>query len=1679
MTFLPYHTTEQFRTLMSILPTDIPHEFRFLDPYIRQLVVPPRAAIVQQATSRPEFLAALSSYTLESCRSQQEYPALIGFWGGVTTQAVNGMVDKLRSGTRSVQADNDQILLQRILPTLSETLMMKSVPDMQIASYTIVALLAAKGNLDDGALSAVMDQLVHGWTRKTLRAGLVSLSILAHHRSAKQLPVKVAKSLLKVQDLPQTLKEIGQTYRVGKLSNGLALALVDRLGKKGDARGLSVVKALLLDHILPEKQVKVIYKALLVAAYKIPDDVDADGAVRKQLGSLLVSLSQASGEVGDVIRATIEEVDFDIEELELKLEANIRPALAIEAPQEDSAMGNGIAVDETKEKVGEALARIAKDCKKIPTCFTTEPSDIFNELCSLFVSVATVETDLAEFDQSPLLSRSEAVKRPFYVSFYIRIWCGQYPTLARALALERVKEFLKEGGSDSDFQALLPYCIAALNDPAKRVRRAAADLIAVLGSLEPSQSKKSDPWGSAALYEGDGDLVWMSKEGSNDLIHKIILPALEESVLHADYIVEILKGALDGSLAAPEANSQSRHISHATRLSIMTSLSSHVALTPFLTVKLRLLKSLNQVRSISGTSRTQLLLPVLQWWAGLEVAEASKLAERESIDEKVADKAFVETVSVNDKSGLEYLLSLITSSESIARQDLVESVFSRLRAMWPLMKEGVQLSTAKVLLDLVQIDPQASADRKAVSLEAASLLEEVDLTTNILFEFLASLDDLTQMATESPANKRRRVSMAEQRENIQSLHDSGRLTAARNKASFVLSLVQSSKPETHPELLESLFTTLSNVQHLGTLSGSELGYLLGSVLASLNKMIPAYRNNKDLRIDASVGHGDILATCIQKSSSPTVINEALLLVASLARVAPEVVLHSVMPIFAFMGSSVMKHADEYSALVVNKTITEVIPPLIDTFRKSRRSLVSSASELLSSFVVAYEHIPSHRKRDIFVSLIENLGPTEFLFAVLAMFVDRYGTTDNITAFLAEIVNKFPVEVQLQTLVKTVDLVDDIFKPKPVLVPVLLGKNENEEYDAQKSALKQLTLLPQLLSNGRLRREINLLAERDDMEAGKIRDLYATLLEDILALASTVKSQKALYSRCEDALGNLLNLLSISEFVKSVETLLDRPNVSLRQKVLRALELRVDTEKTSDAKSRAALLAFLPQLTAVIRESRDIDYKRTAVTCVDKIAEKYGKKDLEAVAAAAETIAGDQCLGQPTDRLRIMALLCLASLVDVLQDSIVPVLPAAIPKALDYLQSSLQESTWNPELHNASYAFITSLTQHLPFMLSGAYLDRILLCSAASAAATALDEDAVTNRKQCLGFLAKLVDPKTLFQAMERNWDTIARSGFSVRDTRVRMTMKTCANNQQAIAEYLEVLGTAINKQPKSAVSKNVMALSGIFLKALDLRRENRSGDSAAVLDTTSLDKIKTGIDQVALGMIYKLNDATFRPMFSELMEWSSSGLPKTDVSGRTLRQESVYGFLSTFFGTLKSIVTSYVSYVFEDAVRVLRETDAADADQQELWKTVLKTFSKSFEHDQDNFWQTPSHFDAVAPVLVEQFLRAGSVSSLDELLAAVVELAAAADSRDHQKDLNTAMLKLLRNENAAVRLAVIKCQQALTERLGEEWLQTLPEMLPYISELQDDDDEVVERENRRWIVGIEETLGESLDAMLQ
>ena len=116
------------------------------------------------------------------------------------------------------------------------------------------------------------------------------------------------------------------------------------------------------------------------------------------------------------------------------------------------------------------------------------------------------------------------------------------------------------------------------------------------------------------------------------------------------------------------------------------------------------------------------------------------------------------------------------------------------------------------------------------------------------------------------------------------------------------------------------------------------------------------------------------------SDNPQTFHQALLLISSLAHLAPEAVLRNVMPIFTFMGSSVLHRDDEYSFKVVQKasttnrlyldvltspqTIDSVLPVMTSSLKAKHASSIGlhvALREFLSIFTDAANHIPRHRR----------------------------------------------------------------------------------------------------------------------------------------------------------------------------------------------------------------------------------------------------------------------------------------------------------------------------------------------------------------------------------------------------------------------------------------------------------------------------------------------------------------------------------------------------------------------------------------------------------------------------------------------------------------------------------------------------------------------------------------------
>lgn len=112
----------------------------------------------------------------------------------------------------------------------------------------------------------------------------------------------------------------------------------------------------------------------------------------------------------------------------------------------------------------------------------------------------------------------------------------------------------------------------------------------------------------------------------------------------------------------------------------------------------------------------------------------------------------------------------------------------------------------------------------------------------------------------------------------------------------------------------------------------------------------------------------------------------------------------------------------------------------------------------------------------------------------------------------------------------------------------------------------------------------------------------------------------------------------------------------------------------------------------------------------------------------------------------------------------------------------------------------------------------------------------------------------------------------------------------------------VERQPKSAIGKQSEILSSILIQAFDLRRKQFSLRTEHSFSDDEIEDVEAVIFSSAVTMIYKLNDASFRPMFSKLWKWATSPTMEADKSAKMHRRTTIYAFLSIFFDMLKACV---------------------------------------------------------------------------------------------------------------------------------------------------------------------------------
>jgi U3 small nucleolar RNA-associated protein 10 len=1512
---------------------------------------------------------------------------------------------------------------------------MVHIPEALLGSYMITVILVTKGGFEDKVLDSLLEAVIRSQAPETLESCLMCAAVIAEERSRPRFPAPVTRRVLKISNLVKTLQALSAKCRVDRVALGSALGALDHLGR---ADSLSLFQDIMDSKLLNDSYTSICLSALL----QLIRDSSLGSAQHGQLIDLASSLGE-SPQTARMLRALVKEHSAEFESLGLSLQNTIEPAKAEEFVSEDEDM-----LDVDTDMNG--AVSIAPPEITASSFLDGSSSESFQATLAAFAQVVAVSPRASTFLNSAELKQQEASKKPLFLSFLARTWCSPTSAAVKVSALRAATSSIRKLDEKTDFQHLFPYLLCALADASSAVRRASAGCISVLSG----KANAGDIWASSTLYGASHKLSPLPKGQTSSLLSSVLIPILEECVMDSKFAITSIRNLIEGAQISKVH--QGHNLKSAAKTALVTFLASHIASTPLLRVRLCLLPIFNFASKTTSGARVSTLLPVVRGWCSLSTSEVAARCSSEDVNVSDADKEHLAALLARESESVDILKEVLSGSINKERAELVNLAFERLVSIWPSFKTEARLSLAHFLLDLGTKQDCASTVEEVSRARSLETLRHVKLDTAVLLDLVESVPAAIEMPEGPPAKRRRRASRNEMaRVEVQSPDD---VTKLVRRLTLVLELVEGSNPGEHTSLFKNLFATLSDLQPLKQQSGSELVYLQSLVLGSLTPMVNELKNNRDASEYQAAVRVDLLIDIIRHSNSPQVQNAALLLIATLASWVPEVVLHNLMPIFTFISSTLLRQTDDYSAHVVDQTISRVVPQLAASLRAKHKNLLTGVSDLLLSFTAAFEHIPQHRRMKLFSELARTLGPEDSLSAIIALLVDRYPTSTAQEKFVPELLLQFEPMVTLETFKGYLGLVADAVGAKRNVSDTLFSLNEKKPAQVENTVNGLLAALAELATNKALQSHIN-KAFRKCRDPSKPRAIFADIVETTIRLSKDVTQSKRLYEACSRVLAKCLDLLPTADLIRTAELLLSNPDHQVAIAVVKSIEIRAGNVTQNDQQSVDSLLSFLPRVDELL-QSDDVNVKIVAISCIDRIVERFGKKDTSAVASVARTISGAQSLSSNDDRVRILSLLCLTSVVDVLVDEAISLLPIILPTAFKYLQEGIEEE--KNGLHNAVFSLLSNIVERLAYVFTREYMVPALELAQRSAASD-LDEVCDEHREQFYKSVANNLGAQEAFVAIKATWSSAISHGY------------------EATRDHLDLLHSTIEHQPKSKLIKTSSTLFGLFLEFFNLRRAVAVLDTEEPLGDAEIGYLESLLIESVIAMTLKLNDATFRPFFVQLVDSAST---TADGEEDTERSITLCNFLATFFDRFKSIVTSYSSYIIDHLSHLLNHL-VTSSDSSPLRKAVLSALHNSFEHDQDSFWQAPSHYGVVLEPLLKQLTVDYPADDTpliltESVIPAIIELAAASSSSiDNHRQMNGVLLKYMRSEDAHTRLATVKCEQSLTKRLGEEWLALLPEMLPFISELREDDDEMVERETQRWISMVEEILGEDLEGMLQ
>uniref|UniRef100_A0A8C3L5Y5 HEAT repeat-containing protein 1 n=1 Tax=Chrysolophus pictus TaxID=9089 RepID=A0A8C3L5Y5_CHRPC len=887
---------------------------------------------------------------------------------------------------------------------------------------------------------------------------------------------------------------------------------------------------------------------------------------------------------------------------------------------------------------------------------------------------------------------------------------------------------------------------------------------------------------------------------------------------------------------------------------------------------------------------------------------------------------------------------------------------------------------------------------------------------------------------------------------------------------LVLELLQHKKKLKRPQaLVPALFNLLSRCLEPLASEEENMEYtkqLILSCLLNICQKLSSGGNKIPADIlDKEKFNVELIVQCIRISKMPQTHHHALLLLGAVAGMFPDKVLHNIMPIFTFMGANVLRLDDTYTFQVINKTVQMVIPALIQAedsdLSESSRGVEEVVIKIIRVFVDALPHVPEHRRLPILAQLITTVGGDRFLWVLLVLLFEQYVTkTVTVTAstdkdavleadteFWISICCEFSVRCQFQSMMKIIQYLTELpenKEVKAVFTNILHSNQDGELFNVESHSDKQLrhfkylsvSFMSQLLTSQSLVKKVVECEEKEELQKMEQR-----LLEDVLHYINTVASSvegnadkptakfwRVLLNKSYDMLDKVNALLPTETFIPVIRGLMTNQLPSVRRKAMDLLNNKVQ-QRTKWQKSQVRqLLELVPELIAIVQckrkeeEEEQVINRQTALFSLKLLCKGFGTENPLPFVPVLKTAIDLVSSEKEEKNVMGSALLCIAEVTCTLKAQAIPQLPRLMPALLETLKNKKELISNEIYLLSAVTALL-KVAETLPHFLSPYLTDCLLQVVRLERIAVEFGPSSqislrVTSLKT---ILATKLAPRILLPAVTKCYSEVAN------------TRKNC------LGPLMNVLKEHIIVMEKEHLISHQAELTAFFMKALDYRTDHAQDD----LDEVG--RTEMYIIDCLISMVMKLSEASFRPLFFKLFDWSKT---ESALKDRLL---TFHRLADCIADKLKGLFTLFAGHLVKPFAETLNQlnvskTDEAFFDSENsteksclLLQFTLDCLHKLFLFDTQKFLSKERAETLMMPLVDQVFTNS-------------------------------------EEQSVSVRFAALLALLEVAEKLKENYLVLLPESIPFLAELMEDECEEVEQQCQKTIQQLEVILGEPLQS---